>query len=71
MAIIYEACLPDINASTTLEKRAEVVCLGLRKQGWTAAQQAEAATELEWTFDGDSGDSVRIVELEPRLMREQ
>ena len=69
MPSIYELILPDINASTSLKERAEV-CLGLRKAGWTS-QQAEAATGLEWTFDGDSGDGVRIVELEPRLMREQ
>ena len=69
MPSIYELILPDINESTTLKARAEI-CLGLRKTGWTA-QQAEAATGLEWTFDEGSGDSVRIVELVPRPGRVQ
>jgi hypothetical protein len=45
MTTIYEACLPYINASTTLEERVEV-CLGLRMLDWTK-EQAEAATGLE------------------------
>ena len=61
MLTLYEACLPHINQGTTLEERAEV-CLGLRKQCWTR-EQAEAATGLEWSFDGAQGHSVRIVEL--------
>jgi hypothetical protein len=69
MPSIYELILPDINASTTLEERAEI-CLGLRKAGWMK-QQAEAVTGLEWTFDDDSGDSVRIVELVPCSERAQ
>ena len=44
-----------------MEERA-AVCLGLQKEGWTMGQ-AEAATGLEWVFDGELGDSVRIVEL--------
>ena len=69
MPSIYELILPDITASTSLDKRAEI-CLGLRKAGWTA-QQAEAATELEWTFDDGSEHSVRITELVPCPAREQ
>jgi hypothetical protein len=69
MPCIYELILPDIKPSTTLEERAEV-CLGLRKAGWTK-EQAEAATGLEWTFDEEAGDSVRIVELVPRPGRVQ
>jgi hypothetical protein len=69
MPTINEACLALIDASSTLEERAEI-CLGLRKQGWTK-EQAEAATGLEWVFDDDNGHRVRLVELVPYPMLEQ
>jgi len=67
MPSINEACLPLITSDATLGERT-AVCLGLRKQGWTK-EQAEAATGLEWIFDGDNGHSVRMVERVPSTER--